>query len=142
MSSSSSARAYFCSSCAQILRTFAELARRALWRSSAVSMPRMLTGEKDEEEDDARAADPLLGTELSEDGVDEIRRFFVGDGPSERTGTKGLNTGGEAEGVMSGKRAVGFKDGALDCGRAKPLFELIVHDVEDDAFDASSSCRC
>lgn len=87
---------------------------------------------KDGEDVDARPADPLLGTELSEDGVDETRRFFVGDGPSdERKAARGLKTGGDAEGVINGRRS-GFRDGALDGGlddgRTKLMLELIVRD--------------
>jgi hypothetical protein len=91
-----------------------------------------------EEDDEGTPTELLLGSELREDGVEEIRRFFVGDGPSEkREVSAGLEIGGDADGVTRGKRGCGFRDcalnGALD-GRVKASYgtdELIVRDDEE-----------
>ena len=91
---------------------------------------------KGDDDDEGTPAELLLGRELRDDGVEEIRRLFVGEGPSEeREETTGLETGGDADGVTRGKRGCGFSEcdlgGACDDKRAE-----ISYEVEEDTSTA------
>ncbi len=54
---------------------------------------------------------PLRDLEPTSEGVSEIRRFFEGDGASER---RKYCTGGDADGVMSGTRGGGIIEDERD----------------------------